>query len=60
MNIQRAGSDVVVGWIGGTAPYQLERTSRLPATQWVSLGTFTTNAAILRVSNASFFRVRGQ
>jgi len=61
MNIQRAGSNVVLGWTGGTAPFQLERTGQLPATQWLAAGTFTTNrVAFRRVSNAMFFRVRGQ
>ena len=62
MDIQHAGTNVVLGWTGGTAPFQLERTGQLlPAAQWVAAGTFTTNqVAFPRVSNAMFFRVRGQ
>jgi hypothetical protein len=61
MNIQRAGSNIVLGWAGGTAPFQLERTPLLPATQWVFVGAFSTNTAIIpRTSNAMFFRVREQ
>jgi hypothetical protein len=61
MNIQRAGTNVILGWTGGTAPFQLERTGHLPATPWVNEGTFPTNRATFpRVSNAMFFRVRGQ
>jgi hypothetical protein len=61
MNIQRAGTNIVLGWTGGTAPFQLERTGQLPATQWLAAGTFMTNRATFPcVSNATFFRVRGQ
>jgi hypothetical protein len=61
MNIQRAGTNVLLGWLGGTAPFQLERTWSMPTTQWASLGTFTTNTGLIpRLSNAAFFRVRSQ
>lgn len=61
MNIQRAGTNVLLQWAGGTPPFQLESTWRLPATQWLSSGIFTTNAALVpRTSNELFFRVRGQ
>ena len=58
INIQRSGTNVVVGWQGGAAPFQLETTSTLPATQWVSAGTYITNSATAaRNSDAKFFRV---
>ncbi len=61
MSIQRTGSNVVLSWAGGTAPYQLENSPSLPATQWLAAGTFTTNSATVALgSNAMFFRVRGQ
>jgi hypothetical protein len=61
MNIQRAGTNIVLGWTGGTALFQLERTGQVPAAQWLAAGTFTTNrATIIAGSNATFFRVRGQ
>lgn len=61
MGIQRSGSNVVVSWTGGTAPFQLESSIQLSATQWLAAGTFTTNSATVGLgSNAMFFRVRGQ
>jgi len=47
-------------WAGGTAPFQLEGTMLLPATQWLFLGAFSTNTTTVpRTSNAMFFRVPG-
>jgi hypothetical protein len=61
MNIQRASSNVVLTWAGGTAPFQLERTPLLSSTQWLFLGAFATNTATIpRASDAMFFRVSGQ
>ena len=61
MNIQRTSTNVTLGWTGGTPPFELLSAPSLPATQWVSFGTFTTNAfTVPRTSNARFFRVRGQ
>jgi len=42
-------------------PFEIQGTPFLPATQWFSFGTFTTNTAIIPgISNTTFFRVRGQ
>lgn len=61
MSIQRASSNVVLRWAGGTAPFELQSSPVLPPTQWVSVGTFTTNTATVpHDSNVMFFRVRGQ
>jgi hypothetical protein len=61
MSIQRADRDVVLRWTGGTAPFELQSSPLLPATQWFSLGTLTTNTATVpHDSMAMFFRVRGQ
>ena len=61
MTIQRTNTSVLIRWNGGTAPFELQGTPLLPATQWSSFGTFSTNTATIpAVSNATFFRVRGQ
>jgi len=61
ITIQRANTNVLLRWTGGTAPFDLQGTQVLPATQWFSLGTFTTNAATVpAVSSPRFLRVRGQ
>lgn len=61
MSIQRTGSNVVLSWSGGTAPYQLENSPSFPATQWLAAATFMTNSVIVAPgSNTMFFRVRGQ
>lgn len=61
MSIERAGSNVVLRWTGGAASFELQNSPLLPATQWFSAGTFTTNTATIpHDSNAMFFRVRGQ
>jgi len=61
ITIQRANTNVLLRWTGGTAPFDLQGTQVLPATQWFSLGTFTTNAATVpAVSGTRFLRVRGQ
>jgi len=60
MSIQRAGSNVVLRWAGGTAPFELQNSPLLPAPQWFSAGTFPTNTTTVpHDSNAMFFRVRG-
>lgn len=61
MSIQRAGTNVTVGWTGGTPPFELFSAPSLSTTQWVSFGTFATNAyTVPRTSAARFFRVQGQ
>ncbi len=61
MNIQRAGSNVALSWVGGTAPFQLESSPSLSASQWFAAGTFNTNnATVAAGSNTMFFRLRGQ
>jgi hypothetical protein len=61
MNIQRSGTNVTLGWAGGTPPFELLGTPSLPATQWVSFGTFATNTLVIpRTASERFFRVRGQ
>jgi len=61
MTIQRANTSLLLRWTGGTPPFELLGTPSLPATQWSSFGTFTTNAATIPApSNRTFFRVRGQ
>jgi len=59
--IQLGNTNVLLRWIGGTGPFDVQSASSLTATQWHSLGTFATNVATLpRTADATFYRVRGQ
>lgn len=59
--IERSGTNAVLRWSGGTPPFQVERSTTLPPTNWVPIGTFSTNSATVQLqSNAMFFRVRSQ
>ena len=61
MTIQLAATNIQLRWTGGTLPFEVQGTPFLPATQWSSFGTFTTNTATIpAISNTTFFRVRGQ
>ena len=59
LSIGRAGTNVTLNWIGGSAPFVLEQSHTLPP---VWSGVITTSATSVNVplTNASeFFRVRG-
>lgn len=61
LTIQRTNSNLLLRWTGGTVPFELLGTPLLPATQWSSFGTFTTNTATIPApSTTTFFRLRGQ
>jgi hypothetical protein len=61
VTIRRAATNVVLQWIGGTAPFELQAASSPASTQWFSFGTFTTNTATIPVTSpAAFFRLRSQ
>ncbi|HMJ90363.1 MAG TPA: hypothetical protein VK530_11130 [Candidatus Acidoferrum sp.] len=59
--IERNGTNAALRWTGGVPPYLIESATVLPSSNWIPLGTFSTNAATVTLdSNAMFFRVRGQ
>jgi len=61
LNIQRTSSNMLVTWTGGHEPFHLETSPRLPASEWLSLGTFMTNRTeVNRNSNLLFLRVRSE
>jgi hypothetical protein len=60
MSIARIGTNVNVSWVGGVAPYVVQRTGALPAT-WSDLLTTSHTSTNLPITNtAGFFRVKGQ
>ncbi len=61
VSIQRLSEGVLLDWVGGEPPYEVEYSERLPATAWRSAGTFPTNrVTLLPATNSTFFRVREQ
>src|SRR5262249_7587011 len=57
----RSGTNLVLKWAGGTAPYSLERSDVLPAVTWTTVLTTNTQTAILPMSTGNaFFRLRSQ
>jgi hypothetical protein len=60
LSIARAGMNVNVNWIGGVAPYVVQRAGALPPT-WSDIVTTSFNSTNLPMTNTSgFFQVRGQ
>jgi len=61
LNIARSGTDVVVAWLGGNAPFTLESTATLPAPRWNTVLTTNSHSVMLPNSGgAIFYRVRAQ
>ena len=61
VSIVRAGTNVNLSWVGGVAPYVVQRTAGLPAASWSDLVTTNGNSTNLSTTNTSgFFRVKGQ
>ncbi len=60
--MSRQGSDLLLSWTGGSAPYQVQVTTNLVNIVWQNVGApVTTNQMTLSPSNtASFYRIRGQ
>jgi hypothetical protein len=56
-----AGKNLVLSWSGGSAPYSLERSDAMPATNWSTLLTTNSQAATLVMpAGNAFFRLRSQ
>ena len=61
VSLTRAGTNLNFTWIGGIAPFVLERTDALPATFWSGVVTTSLQTASVAMTNVkSFFRVKGQ
>ena len=51
----------VLSWSGGIAPYQLQMSTDLTTTDWVTVGVITSNTVSLPPTNpAAFYRIVGQ
>jgi hypothetical protein len=56
-----AGTNLLLSWSGGTAPYTLERSDVLPAATWTPVLTTNAQAAVLPMATGSaFFRLKSQ
>jgi len=61
VSIVRTGTNVNVSWVGGVAPFVVQRAGALPAASWNDLVTTGVNSTNLPMTNpAGFFRVKGQ
>jgi hypothetical protein len=61
VTVQRTNTNLLLRWTGGTPPFDLLESPSLGATQWNSIGSFSTNTATIPApSTATFFRVHGQ
>jgi len=61
MSIARNGSTALLRWTGGAAPFVVESVPTVPSSNWITVGTLTTNQMSLPLTNGSaFYRVRGQ
>jgi hypothetical protein len=60
-SITPAGTNVTLSWTGGTAPFVVQETGRLPAGSWDTVVTTNAQSVSLPMTNATeFFRVQGQ
>ena len=61
-SISRQGGNLLLGWTGGVAPYQVQTTTNLGVPSWQNVGNPTTATnLILSPSNAgAFYRILGQ
>jgi hypothetical protein len=56
------GSNLMLNWSGGIAPYQVQQTTDLLNQAWLNLGapTSATSVPIPTTNAAAFYRVSGQ
>ncbi|HEX5177219.1 MAG TPA: hypothetical protein VFV83_09335 [Chthoniobacteraceae bacterium] len=61
-SITRSGNELILTWLGGTPPYQIQTNNSLSPTTWVNVGTTTTgnSAKVPVVGSQAFFRVIAQ
>ena len=62
LNIAPRGSNVMLNWSGGVAPYQVLTSSGLEPSAWQSVGspTMTNNVTIVPSHAAAFYKIQGQ
>ena len=61
VSIGRAGTNMNLSWVGGTAPFVVERAGALPANSWSDVVTTSLQNASSPMTNITgFFRVIGQ
>ena len=61
VSIARAGTNVNVSWLGGAAPYVVQRSGALATNSWSDVVTTSVTNTNLPLTNTSgFFRVKGQ
>jgi hypothetical protein len=55
------GSDLLLTWTGGAPPYQVEMNTGLSVSNWIPMGAYSTNTALLITPSnaATFYRVIG-
>jgi hypothetical protein len=59
MSAERAGTNVLLRWSGGSPPYALESAPAMASSNWTERGTYLTNVATLALTtNSMFLRVR--
>lgn len=60
LSITPAGTNLALGWVGGTAPFTLETSTSLPATSWGTVLTTNTRSATVSPSGGGgFYRLLG-
>ncbi|MBI3849212.1 MAG: hypothetical protein HY298_02815 [Verrucomicrobia bacterium] len=62
MTVRRAANTVVIEWIGGKPPYQVQKKTSLAAASWVNVGSPGTQTIFTEPlgSGAAFYRIAGQ
>jgi len=61
VSISRAGANINLSWLGGSAPFVVQRTDTLPAGSWNDVVTTSSQSASIPVTNTvGFYRVIGQ
>ena len=61
LSITPAGTNVILNWTGGTAPFVVQETGVLPAGSWSNVVTTNAQSVFLPVMGTpEFFRIQGQ
>ncbi len=61
LSIAPAGTNVILSWTGGTAPFVVQETGALPAGSWSNVVTTNVQSVSLPVmGKPDFFRIQGQ
>jgi hypothetical protein len=61
LNLRRNGSNILMDWQGGEAPYTVEQSSNITPAQWQTMfSTNGTNLSFVQQAGSMFYRVRGR